>query len=1205
MTNRSIRKAIAGVKIYTVMLVALALGAVCLNGGEADITYFMCIGQSMTLGEMASAGINTISHVPFYPDFAKEAAGKYGIRVCPYVDMWKVVTSSGDALLLNNPYWREVDADTTHHPEWLMIDENGKVKRPYWDTYHPGFQRSCTRHQSLTEAQIRGVLNHLSNGCGGVFIDNAGLADHFCWGEKYKLHDHPWPKPGGDGSNRRAKEMVFQAIKQFDPDKLCIINTRASGDMRTVSDAYMRESYIYASVQRPGTGNLADRRAWLNRNRDWKQFSEERAMFTRAFERGRPVCQNFFHDPCTDDEAAFHSFVWSKLWHPSIIWCAALHYWYTGFADCLARTDAMRVLYRIHNSLGDPLGEPAVTEEWGYRWFDNACLVINGVNMAQTLKVPVDSSAAALGELFTGEELTIQNGSVVLDMPPQTGRIIMPISSILSNYLCEIRMEAETIRRYLQAEQTAGNQALLALPATLECLRGIEQSADMMLAADSQAPDMLDDAINMAAAAQSLDANGMLQEPAHRLLNEARNLTTEDIKGFLRLTNCAPASIEIFRGGTNGEAIKMFMRSAMVSFTPFTHNLTAFLPFGEDAAYNLHVGQIFGFGASGETRLNWNKRKHARLLIPALPGIDVKDVYLRPDGFLAVRKTVDTPARQEIEAEIALAGHTSNKRIDNYRLLMKAGLETGLPFLNLEFCVVDDEKQICEAELRFDAGRYPMQVDSVHGAAPVQERNDQHLEWVYFMSNPQDRWGVLFLGDKLNFSQNTLLGKGQLKFAVAPLVARAGPFLEERIRNIRDYSSRVLSLTSGMYLKLVAPDEFWLDATNNSFQSVFIGCSNYTITSLEFAPEVGALGMRKDMARPIGNVAITRTIIREQDNAADFVFETPEGYEENDFISVRCRATATLDFGKRLVFERYLSRRLKYSFNATPPVAIEPLPEGGVKFAMKIKTGAPLTGAVHFAMSNAAYQVRPDQMDISLDANTERFLEFDVAAPSIMPNQAPVHGAAKLDLPAKTLTFPFEVKCSPVINIRALDAKIVVDGEFNEPAWEDAECAGDFVNATDGAPAAKRTEARTFYTSNALYIGFKCYDEKMKLKVDCARSNSEFNDLALKDDSIEIYVRAAPRDESTDQYQYVRFACNSDCVKRERGPSWNVAAARKADHWTVEVEIPFKSLGAVPRQSDFWGINFCRNNPGLPSSSWSYTHGTFANPKFFGWARFE
>ena len=135
---------------------------------------------------------------------------------------------------------------------------------------------------------------------------------------------------------------------------------------------------------------------------------------------------------------------------------------------------------------------------------------------------------------------------------------------------------------------------------------------------------------------------------------------------------------------------------------------------------------------------------------------------------------------------------------------MKAGLETGLPFLNLEICVVDDKGQIRETELLFDAGRYPMQVDSVHGAAPVQERSDQALEWVYFMSNLQDRWGVLFFGDKLDFRQSTLIGKGQLKFAVAPLVARAGPFLEERIRNIRDYSSRVQSLTSGMYFKLMA-----------------------------------------------------------------------------------------------------------------------------------------------------------------------------------------------------------------------------------------------------------------------------------------------------------------------------------------------------------------------------------------------------------------
>ena len=165
----------------------------------------------------------------------------------------------------------------------------------------------------------------------------------------------------------------------------------------------------------------------------------------------------------------------------------------------------------------------------------------------------------------------------------------------------------------------------------------------------------------------------------------------------------------------------------------------------------------------------------------------------------------------------------------------------------------------------------------------------------------------------------------------------------------------------------------------------------------------------------------------------------------------------------------------------------------------------------------------------------------------------------------------------------------------------DAACAGDFVNVR----MARRDKAHgsACFIRPPVICGFKCYDEEMKLKVDCARSNSEINNLAMSDDSVEFYVRAASRNKPSEQY--VRFACNSECVKPERGPRWNVAAARKTDHWTVEMEIPCKSLGAVPRQGDIWGVNFCRNNPGLPPNSWSYTQRIYAQPNFFGWARLE
>ena len=80
------------------------------------------------------------------------------------------------------------------------------------------------------------------------------------------------------------------------------------------------------------------------------------------------------------------------------------------------------------------------------------------------------------------------------------------------------------------------------------------------------------------------------------------------------------------------------------------------------------------------------------------------------------------------------------------------------------------------------------------------------------------------------------------------------------------------------------------------------------------------------------------------------------------------------------------------------------------------------------------------------------------------------------------------------------DNPVKLDGVMNEPSWENANPATDFIQRelTEGAPATERTEVKILYDNDNIYIGIMCYDsepEKIihnELRVD-GRLNSDDN----------------------------------------------------------------------------------------------------------------
>ena len=158
--------------------------------------------------------------------------------------------------------------------------------------------------------------------------------------------------------------------------------------------------------------------------------------------------------------------------------------------------------------------------------------------------------------------------------------------------------------------------------------------------------------------------------------------------------------------------------------------------------------------------------------------------------------------------------------------------------------------------------------------------------------------------------------------------------------------------------------------------------------------------------------------------------------------------------------------------------------------------------------------------------------------------------------------------------------RVVLDGRLDEPIWQRAEPAADFVqiDPNNGAPATEPTEVRIAFDSRALYMAVTCYDSEPDKWLGYERRRDQF--LAADDRfmwTIDTYLDARsgyffemnPSGLMADSW----FGVNAD--NRAWDGIWNARVVRSDIGWTIEIEIPFQTLNFDPN-SDTWGINFQR-----------------------------
>ncbi len=156
-----------------------------------------------------------------------------------------------------------------------------------------------------------------------------------------------------------------------------------------------------------------------------------------------------------------------------------------------------------------------------------------------------------------------------------------------------------------------------------------------------------------------------------------------------------------------------------------------------------------------------------------------------------------------------------------------------------------------------------------------------------------------------------------------------------------------------------------------------------------------------------------------------------------------------------------------------------------------------------------------------------------------------------------------------------------IDGDLSDAAWSRAKIISEFyqVEPKGGEPATEHTEVRVLYDSDALYFSFYCHDsdpEHIPLGAKARDTN------VVNGDFVRIYL-----DPNLTRRNGYAFEVNvlggreDGLLSNNSEPiyQWNAIWAAKTkrvpDGWTVEIEIPFRSISFDANRKD-WGFDLYR-----------------------------
>jgi hypothetical protein len=157
---------------------------------------------------------------------------------------------------------------------------------------------------------------------------------------------------------------------------------------------------------------------------------------------------------------------------------------------------------------------------------------------------------------------------------------------------------------------------------------------------------------------------------------------------------------------------------------------------------------------------------------------------------------------------------------------------------------------------------------------------------------------------------------------------------------------------------------------------------------------------------------------------------------------------------------------------------------------------------------------------------------------------------------------------------------VTLDGNLDEPFWSRAVPAADFtqVDPANGTPATEPTEVRIVFGREALYLGVTCFDSEPDRWIGWQLRRDE---RLFSDDGFMWTIDTFLDGRTGYFFEMNPSGLMADALmglngqNREWDGIWNARVRRSEIGWTLEIEIPFRTLNFNP-DNDTWGINFQR-----------------------------
>ena len=160
-------------------------------------------------------------------------------------------------------------------------------------------------------------------------------------------------------------------------------------------------------------------------------------------------------------------------------------------------------------------------------------------------------------------------------------------------------------------------------------------------------------------------------------------------------------------------------------------------------------------------------------------------------------------------------------------------------------------------------------------------------------------------------------------------------------------------------------------------------------------------------------------------------------------------------------------------------------------------------------------------------------------------------------------------------------ASPVIDGKLDDEVWKKAALLKDLIQTSpgDNIAASKPTEVLLGYDEKYLYVAFKCWDEKDKIRASVVQRDSVFGE-----DNVQFWIDTYNDTRRAYNFGFNPLGIQQDGIETEgRGTDYDVDVLFESKGviedwgWSVEVKIPFKSIHYVAGQGKSWGFNAARS----------------------------